>query len=436
MSNSKQRLSGNRSSVLFLSGLVLTAGLAVYIDDFGRAMRFSTSNLALSGDVRVVRSDQVMTVTDWRDAATAWRYFEQNYQPATGFVDSVAGFPSGTLWDQGSYLLALVSARALGLIDDARFETRVSALLSGLARMELFEGKLPNKVYNSQTLAMVDYANNISISGVGWSALDITRLLSALRVLEMKHPRYGPDIRALLARWTLGAMTHEGRLFGATRQDGVTIYRQEGRIGYEQYGARSAAMWGLDVLTAGSAASILDWETVSGIDIPVDRRVASVFRAITPTLSEPYFLQGLEMGFNGETALLADRVYSAQESRFERTGQMTMVSEGNIDQDPHFLYASVFSNQEPWAVVTEVGTTHPDLRTLSLKAAFAWDALYATPYTDLVRKSLTDLATSGGWAAGRYEADGRVNGIVTANTNAVVLEALHFKHLGPLLQLR
>lgn len=425
----------NRSSMVFLAGLIATAGLALYADDWGRA-RLTVSNMPVSGaPARAVRPHRQLTATDRQDAAVAWRYFEHHFRPDSGFVDSVSGYPSGTLWDQGSYLLALISARGLALIDDRLFDARVAALLAGLGRIELFEGRLPNKVYHSITLEMVDYKNRSSAKGVGWSALDIARMLAALRVLEIRYPAYGPRIREVMSRWTLDAMAQDGRLAGATRQNGRTEHHQEGRIGYEQYGARSAALWGLDVLAAGTAAPIVDWQRVASVNIPVDRRRASVFRAITPTLSEPFFLQGLEMGFNAETALLADRVYSAQEARHAQTGQITMVSEGNIDQAPHFLYASVFSNGEPWAVVAENGSLHPDLRTISLKAAFAWDALFGTAYTARVRATLSGLATEKGWASGLYESDNRINSMVTANTNAVVLEALHFKLKGPLLAL-
>jgi hypothetical protein len=112
-----------------------------------------------------------------------------------------------------------------------------------------------------------------------------------------------------------------------------------------------------------------------------------------------------------------------------------MVSEGNISVDPYFVYASVHSNGQDWAVVSKDGTHLPDLRTISVKAAFAWDALYETPYTQSLRLTLSDLASDDGWISGRYEDDERPNQVQTANTNAVILQALHYKHAGPLLSL-
>ncbi|WP_270725984.1 DUF3131 domain-containing protein [Shimia sp. Alg240-R146] len=424
----------NRGSLVFLGGLALAAGLALY----------SETNFSLEGGRRFLEplqlaevpanASQVLSEEDLEDAEVAWRYFEQNFRPETGLVDSVSGFPSTTLWDQGSYLLALLSARGLDIISEARFQNRSSALLDALEQLELFEGRLPNKVYHTETLEMVTYENSPSAEGIGWSALDLARLLMSLRVLEMRRPDVGPRIRALLATWDLNAMTGQGRLYGATREAGETVYLQEGRIGYEQYGARAAALWGLDVLEASSARTIMDWTKVSSVEVPVDIRRARQFGAITPTLSEPYLLQAFELGLNAEGRLLASRIYKAQEARFDRTGKITMVSEDHIDQAPHFLYSSVFSNGDPWAVVAETGARYDELRSVSLKAAFGWDALLGTDYTHQARSYLQELKRTDGWATGRYEADGRVNEIVTLNTNAVVLEAMHFIAKGPLSQ--
>lgn len=428
----------NRSSVVFVIGLICAALVAVSLDGAGRLMLLGpSSNLNPEATATVTPIGPVgLEPSDVAAAEVAWRYFAQNTRAETGLVDSVAGFPSGTLWDQGSYVLALSSARALALIDDAEFYSRTDQLLDTLGQLPLFDGKLPNKVYNTQTLQMTTYDNSVSEVGIGWSALDMGRLLASLRVLERRSPEYGDKIRTVLAGWDLNAMTFQGEMVGAAI-DGETItYPQEGRVGYEQYAARAAALWGLDVIRAISAARIMDWEVVSGQGVPIDLRTSSAFRSITPTLSEPYFLQGLELGFDSETRQLAAQVYMAQEARFSQTGTPTMVSEDHVNQAPYFLYSSVHSNGEPWAVVSEDGTFHNDKRTVSLKAVFAWDALYGRDYTAKLRVDLSKLATDRGWVAGRYEATGEVNDALTLNTNAVVLEAIHYKKFGPLWQIR
>ena len=78
-------------------------------------------------------------------ARIAWRYFERNYQPSTGLVNSVDGYPNTSMWDVGSTVLATLAAHELGLIDAATFATRVDALLWTLTMQRLFQGELPNK---------------------------------------------------------------------------------------------------------------------------------------------------------------------------------------------------------------------------------------------------------------------------------------------------
>jgi len=39
---------------------------------------------------------------DLEIAKTAWKYFENNYNPETGLVNAVDNYPSTTMWDTGS----------------------------------------------------------------------------------------------------------------------------------------------------------------------------------------------------------------------------------------------------------------------------------------------------------------------------------------------
>lgn len=428
-----------RSSALFGAGLCLAAGIALAVDGgLAYQLREGRQVIDLSEEaILAVQEARALAPEDRAAAVRAWRYIEANTRAETGWVDSVAGYPSSTLWDQGSYLFAVVAAERLGLIGEDEFQSRIDRLLDSFERLPLFEGKLPNKAYNTITLEMVDYDNTPEPDGIGWSALDVARMLMAFRALEKLNPEHGDRVRTLLRRWDLQAMAFEGEMWGAKREDGETLYKQEGRLGYEQYGARASALWGMDVLQAMSSRRALEWVTVNGVEIPADIRRADVFRAITPILSEPYVLQALELGLDTENRLMAERIYLAQEARFRDTGILTAVSEDHVDQAPYFLYSSVYANGEPWGVVTENGDLHPELRTLSVKTSFAWDALYDTEYTDTLRARIEGIGTpEKGWPAGIYEIDGSVNDVYTLNTNAIVLEAVHHMAHGPLWNTR
>ncbi len=427
-----------RAPIVFTIGLVLAAGTATFLDGaaFAVAQAFQ-GRLDLSNELVPLAAKAPLTAEETTAARVAWSYFEANTQPTTGFVNATSAFASATLWDQGSYLLGLVSASRLGIVDESEFDARITRFVQSLESLELFEGRLPNKAYDTRSLLMVNYENKRVFEGIGWSALDIARLLMGLRVVEKHYPQHGAMIRDALAGWDLSAMAEKGELIGTTRKPGEdTQFLQEGRIGYEQYGARAAALWGLDVVRAMSAERIVTWSEVEGVEIPTDRRRAVSFGAITPVVSEPYLLLGLELGLDAESHALAQRVYAAQEARFEQTGQITAVSEDHLDRAPYFAYSSVSTNGRAWGVITEEGTFHDEMRTVSAKAAFGWASIFGTDYARAARASVMDLGSDEGFAAGRYELDGSINEVYTLNTNAVILEALHYQVFGPLWSVR
>ncbi len=134
-------------------------------------------------------------------ARIAWRYFENNYQPVTGFVNAVQDYPSTTMWDTGSYLAALVSAERFGLIDRAEFDRRLTTLLATLERLSFFRDELPNKVYHTQTAEKVNYGNEPG--EIGFSALDLGRMLTWLDLVRQRYPAYAPAIDRFVLRWNV-----------------------------------------------------------------------------------------------------------------------------------------------------------------------------------------------------------------------------------------
>lgn len=424
-----------RAPVLFAVGLLLAAGFAVAVETAPPPQLQAAPLMARAPDPLPISSPRTLSTEDEAAAALAWTYIENNTRPETGWVDSVAGFPSTTLWDQGSYILGLISAHRLGLVEEGAFTARVDRLLTSFERLPLFEGKLPNKAYDTRSLRMVNYENEEIETGIGWSAIDMGRLLMAFRILQREMPMEANRISIIVSTWDLSAMTEHGAMMGSERTPRGTELRQEGRVGYEQYAARGAALWGLDVSLAMSTSAHVTWRRVAGVRVPEDTRSHKTFDAITPVSSDPYILAGLELGFDTQTHLIASQVYRAQEARFAESGVITMVSEDHIDQAPHFLYGAVLGNDRAWAVLSERGEHFADLRTVSLKSTLGWDALFGTEYTQLVRAELSGLAVPGvGWSAGQYEETGVANTAMTLNTNAIILESLHFKAFGPLWQ--
>lgn len=374
------------------------------------------------------------TQADLQNAQTAWRYFKNNTNAKTGLANSANDYPSTTMWETGSYLIAILSAERLGLIQASEAEARIKAVLASLQKLRLFDGKLPNKAYNTETLELVDYTNKPSKDGLGWSALDIARIMSAFGLIERNRPDFAPAVEAILKTWQLDQMIEDGQLIGTNVADGKIRRDQEGRLGYEQYAAKAMMMFGYDASKAFDIQGKLMVQYVEGIPIAVDSRPQ---HGGEPgfVVSEPYLFDGLEFGFDARSQLFATTVYQAQAARFVNTGKLTAVTEGHLNEKPYFSYATIWGGGSPWSVLSFKGDRMDSRRTLSTKAAFGWDALFGTDYTaKLVAAVAGNADPAKGWSEGIYEQDGKLNTSVTANTNAVILAALSFKATGPLMR--
>lgn len=119
---------------------------------------------------------------------------------------------------------------------------------------------------------------------------------------------------------------------------------------------------------------------IDGVNVPTDTRTPERFTAYNYLVSEPYILDGIEYGWDQLSQEFSDRVYGAQEAHYNKTEKLTAVSEDNIDQAPHFVYNTVFTDGKKWSAITEDGTDASEFKTLSTKAAFGWHMLYKTAY--------------------------------------------------------
>lgn len=219
------------------------------------------------------------------------------------------------------------------------FDSRVGKLLDSLAKLPLFDNKLPNKAYDTRTMAMVDYGNKPSPNGIGWSALDVARLLVPVRAIQQQYPQHGPAIQRLLAHWSFSSLVANGELQSSfVAEDGLMV-TQEGRLGYEQYAAKSLLPFGLDALRSAQPMLHAAFKQVLSEQIAVDDRLIG---GISPAFStsEPYMLDGLEFGFDTTSYEFASSVYRAQEERWRTTKILTAVSEGHLSKPPYFAYAT------------------------------------------------------------------------------------------------
>lgn len=382
-------------------------------------------------------------------AEAAWSYFEANYHPETGLVNAVQNYPSASLWDLASYLGGLVAAYELGIIDKTSFDRRAHAFIATMRSLQLTRDGVPNKVYNTRTGERTDYTN--AAGEIGFSGIDIGRMLIWLAIIKDRYPYLANGIDRAVMRWNFCELVDSGELHGSSVRDGEVVYRQEGRLGYEQYAAKGFGLWGFDM---DASTTPTPYQTVDlfGVDVPFDGRDPRTFHAQNYVVTEGYVLDGIELNWDlpidetssafvhtdGWRAEFAQRVYLAQQRRFETIGILTARSEHQIAGSPYFVYDSLFSNGYAWNTLTPRQEYVPDLAAVSAKAAVAMWALWDSDYTDLLFDAVAELtpAEGNGVYEGVFEnGDGPIE-IRTANNNGIILASLLYKVQGPLLARR
>lgn len=380
---------------------------------------------------------QSLTTEELELAEIAWTYFENNYRPETGFVNSVDKYNATTLWDLTSSLMATLSAYEIGIIDSALMDKRLVKAFQSLKSMQLYQDKLPNKVYNTINLEMTSYDNRPTPAGVGWSSMDIGRFLTFCARIIHNYPGYTSHVNSILSKWEIEHSIRNASLIGIgfSFKDGVEKEVQEGKLGYEEYCAKGYQLMGYDVYNAMRYTDFIKFIDVYGHKIAVDSREVKYHPGYNYVLSDPYIFDGLEQGFDVNSLELGYRVFLVQKERHKRTEQLTAVGETHIDTLPYFIYNSVYVDGETWHCVSESGDDVNHLKTFSTAAAFGWHYLFDDPYSDLLLDKAKKLYNPDlGWYAGEYEKTGEINKAITANTNATVLEALNYKMEGPLVR--
>lgn len=376
-----------------------------------------------------------LTAAEMEVAQTAWQYFEANWNKTTGLANSADKFPSVTLWDQSATIAALVAANELKIITNQEFETKLDQMLTTLAKLDLYNDELPNKVYNAETLIPVDYGGLEQKAEIGWSAIDLGRMAIWLKIIGAKYPKFKNQADAVWQTWDVERLTKDGNMYGTSISNGDEQYNQEGRLGYENYAAFGLKLWGLDVEKALDYEDKTAFVNLYDVGIPYDLRDAQNSGANNYVLSEPYFLDGMETGFQALPKAYSDRILQAQEARYQKTKLLTAITEDNLDRDPRFVYNTLFVNGKPWSTITDTGENYNHLRFLSAKAAIGWHVLYDTAYTNqLFDFVVENLESEDGWYNGYYETLKKPNEALTANNNGIILESLLYKQVGkPLL---
>lgn len=375
-------------------------------------------------------------------ARIAWRYFENNTQPQTGLVNGSDKQPRVTLWQIGDTLIALIAARELGLVQEDEFDARLTRLLGTLNRLTLTDVRTPGRLYSSQTAMPVDFSGQPTKND--WSAKDMARLMLALRLTAERAPQYREYLDKIILRWNFcPVIDKDGELWSSSVQNGQTVIREELRLGESEYAASAFRLWGFRPEKALSPPSrnVIIYQRSLAVD---DRDPRTTWQpSLLTTL--PAMLPGLEFGWQPpgvpqelQKALYtrAQGVWLSQKSRWERDKVLTARADFTLPQAPWHVEDTVWGNGYAWNTIGDDGRDYPRLAQVSTKAVFVLWTLWKTDYTDALMAVTTHLNNpQQGWFEGRVEATGDVNRTLTLSTNAMVLEALLYKHnAGPLFE--
>ena len=102
------------------------------------------------------------------------------------------------------------------------------------------------------------------------------------RLRELAGARERAAVRSVLSRWRWDRLVRDGVLQGAVIRAGKTVYRQEGRLGYEEYGAKPFALAGMDVREAQRVDDFLRFVDVDGVQVATDTRAVPAADASVP----------------------------------------------------------------------------------------------------------------------------------------------------------
>ncbi len=381
--------------------------------------------------------DGSLCTTDHDKARIAWQYFENNHQPETGLVNSVDSVETTTLWDTGSSLAAFIAARDFGFLSQHKFDHSMMAVLQTLASVDLVEGVAPNILYNTRTARMVDYNNEPSESGIGVSAIDLSRTAFWLNTLQCMHPKYYNPVKRVLARWDYPSLIKDGQLYGLAsdqRENSKQLPIQQGRFGFEQYAGKIFHSLGHATEVSANYQNKYRANTeILGVSIAHDSRDPRDTGVNNFVVTDSYVLDVMEMGLNADNRELLENIYLVQKERWRQTGIATALTDGHINQPPHYLYNTIFDAGLSFTTTTDTGTRQNDLRTVSTRAAFALAVLFPDDlYSDVLMSSIESAYDpEQGWFSGVYE-NGGFNDVTTANTNGIILETLLYKKYGAL----
>ncbi|MDR8526136.1 DUF3131 domain-containing protein [Shewanella fidelis] len=366
-----------------------------------------------SSKIALTRHEQLLI-------SKAKRYFEQNWNPTTGLIDSVQGYSHTTMWDVASGIAGLLALEALSENSKQVTEFRLEKMLDTLIELPLYKQLLPNRQYNTRTARPSGRFSHTASNGNGWSALDLGRLYIWLEILARHKPLLAPKVNQVKSKWLLKHAVHKGNLYGTKLTSQREYFRQEGRLGYLQYAATGYQLAGLNV-KAAFKCDHLDNVELNKVNLLIDKGNLPFF-----TL-DPYLLYAIEIGNQQSCWNQLDELYQVHKVQAEKHNKLIAYAEDSLSKTPWFLYNNISYQGAAWQSVSHSGKSVSYPQTFSNKAAYAMSVLFNGPYSrNLAELVINNSARHNVVPTGLY-ANGKTNTAYNINTNSLILVSLWYK---------
>ncbi len=376
---------------------------------------FETKGLSLAKPVTIPLTRQELIL-----ANKARYYIERNWNSDTGLIDSVQGYPHSTMWDIASSLAALLALDALKLMPSNEASFKIEKTLSTLANFPLYNGKLPNREYNTQTALPSGRFSKSKSNGNGWSALDIGRLLIWLHVTSKMKPQFSEQINQIITKWDLSAAIHNKTLYGELKTRTGRVYRQEGRLGYLQYAATGFKLYGYNVSEAFSKNNIKQIN-VSNVPLLIDTRNLPFFT------TDPHALSAIELHMRDSWWNQLDELYQLHHEYYKRTGKSWVFAEDAMSHSPWFSYNNIYFYGTPWLSTSAGGKPIENPQVFSNKIAISLSVLFDDEFSSMIKKQVINNSLGlRSVPTGTYD-NNAPNQAFNINTNSLVLVSLWFK---------
>ncbi|MGL4381505.1 MAG: DUF3131 domain-containing protein [Vibrio sp.] len=432
----KQNLLRARSYIAVMLGFLIAFYVVLQVESHVEPIKYVPNHLTLSNDFPLLPPPRQLTFNEAIWARIAWQYFVNNLQP-NGLMNAADNQPYSTMWDTGNYLMAMISAERLGIISRAELHHRLQTQLKTLALLPLTDGKLPAVYYHSQYLTP-QHSLDHNPRQPDWSAIDISRLMMALNMAGWLYPEHATAIQQLTGQWQFDALfmqRESKKILSLQKPKSWRLISQANRPSYgDQLYAlqslrRTHRLAGTVLSTPQSNQRFIN---VDGMSIPYEglTPIAGLNRPVVSNL--PLLLTGLEIGFDLNSAEMSWRIMKVQENRYNSVGDLAYLGIDYTAQIPRFIDNSS-QRKPPSAIDNARREVSASALQLSTRSVFSEYALFRTPWnTRQLQRVITLYEPGRGWYEGIAAETQQRSNMISATTNAAVLESLVYLCLGPL----